>query len=168
MILLWAVIGSILYRIRGGLFHFPRWIALAMLGVGYAVLLFISGIPYQIAAITSGLFVLALTPGWGTYMGTMGGWSIVGPEWKPIDFLIQPFKRNRRTYGFMGLLLRGLLIGLPLCIPMGFWGLLMGLMPVIYLIGILFEQQFLNRNGWEVSEWLFGAFIFSTTYGILS
>lgn len=95
-------------------------------------------------------------PGWGKYIGALGGWekdNLV--EWPPIDKLIEKYKDRPKLWGFLGLTLRGFvwgfLIGLALT---SFWPMVGGaLMGCVYWVGLKLKGR---EGGWPLSEWLFG------------
>lgn len=166
-ILLAALLGAVMNRIRGSAgVEGSDWIY----GGGYALFLFLlGGDPLQSAC--AGLAVaLAVKPGWGRYIGFMGGingnWDTHKPqeEVAAIDWIIQKLKPNPRLWGYAGLMLRGLIISCAMAIGAGWHMLPMGLwMAAAYYHGISGEQVFLKRNGFTWGEYAFGGWLWGMT-----
>lgn len=119
----------------------------------------------DIYALSLALFMFAgSTPGWGEYIGGMIRRKTSFHEFAPIDFLIQ-WVHNARIWGFLGLTLRGLLwggllsAGTALIGHFNPWFLAAGAgMGIIYILGHVFGD-FVEGNGWPISEWFFGALL---------
>lgn len=112
-------------------------------------------------------------PGWGDYIGALGGWRAENLKENPvIDFVIQPLKRWPTIWGATGLLLRGLFWGLCLATPFYLYGyrdlakqflIASSFMPSAYWCGIKWMKTRVNRadDGWGLGEIFFGAILWS-------
>lgn len=115
--------------------------------------------PAWTAGVFAGLAMLAGTaPGWGDYIGAIGGWREKDlSEWPPIDALIERWRDEPEAWGFFGLTLRGGLWGFLLALALHslapvFAGLMMGFIYAVCL-------HYFGRRGWPVAEWVFGGIL---------
>lgn len=159
--------GAIMNRIRGGMWNLPACRILNALAFGLAVWAIITPL-YGLAALVA--MLVGQAPGWGRYIGALGGWEKKKlEEWKPVDFLIKPLRSNIVAWGFAGMTLRG-----------GFWGgcialvasswfpLLAGLtMGACYYATIeacrALKTKNPNGDGWEWGEVVFGCILWGST-----
>jgi len=125
-------------------------------------------------AVASVFMALGQAPGWGRYIGAMGGWETKElEEWYAIDWIIRPLRAWPRVWGGAGLALRGAFWGWMLGFVLGTpWPILAGLMmPVFYGIGLLASHALRMDNpdgaGWELGEYLFGSALWALSIGPL-
>lgn len=155
-----AAIGAFLFRLRGGLWVFPKGRLFHALGFGLA-LGCITFNPYQgfAGAAAMGLWQGA---GWGRYIG-----ALAGTEDKPleekwwVDWAIKRLRPHMRWWGFAGLTLRGTFLA-PVLVKatMSWWPLLAGLlMAIVYYLAIEWSRWRHKQPGWgwPLGEWWFGA-----------
>lgn len=123
--------------------------------------------------------LIAMSFGWGRYIGTLGGWE--KETWEEVDFIdhaiadlmVSKFSTHlinkydiddMRLWGFYGLTLRGAFMGIVLSLPLhSVWPLLASTtMGIVYLASIEICHAVLKdrQRGWELGEVLFGGLIF--------
>jgi hypothetical protein len=163
IILSFSLAGAISNRIRGG----------ALLNGGndtfnsliFGLLLGLFSMNVILGVLAAVGMHLGSSFGWGRYIGATAGWEKEKLEevWF-IDFLIKPFKNNMRTWGFLGLSLRGFVWGLCLvpCILFAKGNLVFLLVPAS-LMGLcyLITTKLQGPHGWESGEILYGAVLWA-------
>lgn len=116
--------------------------------------------------------------GWGAYIGAIRGDSKPEKEVSFIDKIITPLESLPRLWGVAGLTLRGMLWGACIAVPffmlyppaaLGFvlCGSLMGVVYawVIYGVQLVSEDhKIYGVSSWAISEWLFGAVLWSSLH----
>ena len=149
-----ALLGAFFNRVRGGwlLPKYNRTVNAIAFGITFFTDCIVNSVLMMIAMFTG------MSLGWGRYIGALGGWETRElSEVKFIDWFISPLKKRARIWGFAGLTLRGLLVGLPIAfIDNNICPLIAGLlMGICYLIPI----SIVGRKGWEYGEIVFGAIL---------
>lgn len=168
MIVLWAIIGGALNRLRGAHSFLPRWAKLLLIGGAYALLCVLSGVSYPLAGISGFLLALSMIPGHGEFIGALGGirgyWHTEDWDGGTYDKVADLAHGKRRMWGYLGLLAKGVVTGIAITPALGWVGIPIGaLMPVVYFVGVSLEQVIMKRDGFEWSEILHGAVIFGLT-----
>ncbi len=181
----WFLIGAISNAIRGGQWRgwlgvtgkyewFPSDTINALI---YGIVVYYVTSNPLIAAVSMPLMWLGALPGWGDYIGALGGWRIDNlKEIKLIDILISPLKKRPKWWGFAGLTIRGLYWGFILSLPF-FWfdistaisfilcGSSMGIAYwaalnwMKYRIGKVSDEW--TQAGWGLGEIFYGAILWS-------
>lgn len=168
-----AIVGAVANRIRGG------WLGISggdwIFGGVYGLFVGLLGVNWLVALLAGLLMTVAGMPKWGVILGAIGGYkgnwfegTYKAPSW--IMLLTKPLQMGKqchaqlRRWGVAAGLLRGCYYILPMSLI--YWPL--GLLApfgfvAMYWLGISIDQM-RGRQGWEIGELLFGAFIFTTTY----
>jgi len=119
------------------------------------------GVKEPFAILAGFAMFFAMKPSWGEQIGAWAGFD----SWdgsRDTDFLtnliLPRFKLSDKAWGFCGLITRGLYFMLPLLIcqlwfaaafiPFAF--------ALSYVAGVAIEKHGLNRDGWEMAEYIFG------------
>jgi hypothetical protein len=133
---------------------------------------YVTGNPI-IAALSFPCMWLGAAPGWGDYIGALGGWRKIGlEENRFIDPIISPLERFPRWWGFAGLTIRGAFWGLCLAVPFVLvpetaikfigYGAMMGL---VYAFALMWAKHRAPESyqavGWALGELLFPAALWS-------
>ena len=162
--LAFAVAGAFMNRVRGGMWDLPAGRYLNAQAFGLAVWA-ASGNSLTGALAMFGM-VVGQAPGWGRYIGALGGWEEEElDEWWPADVLIRDMRDEPKLWGFTGLVLRGFFWGACLGLPLlSWWPVLAGMaMPFCYAGAFAVCRWLVTSNpdgdGWELGEVLFGALL---------
>ena len=174
---IFIVLGSFLNRVRGGLFENLKFNKIFFpIFVGCLGLISEASIASFLSKFIAG-YVGQQIAGWGAYVGSLTTGAKPSEECSLIDDLINEcritllgkvfyLKDFPRTWGFCGLLLRGLLwsyiVGTAFnSIPVMVSGVLM---PVCYLIPTLIlwhTSHNQDKTAWNLGEWIWGAVLTS-------
>lgn len=182
-----AGLGSLLWRIRGGLWkekipankiYFALYVAIVVcLKQGWEL--------ERFANVAIATFVAHQLCSWGVYIGRLVAGGAIDPEKDKenplIDEIILPLhitiKGQKyflyefpRWYGFAGTTITGLMITYLMGLAIGsFWfGFAGALMGVCYWLGSLLEKVYeLGKSGWNWGEFIFGAWLGFILWGVL-
>ena len=116
-------------------------------------------VPYIGALLTVIGMIIGETPGWGAYVGTIGGITPPHPQVKWIDKIIQPLIKYPFWWAFAGLTIRGLFWGACLSVTsLNIWFIPFSLsMGICYAIGMNSKIAIPPiLDGWKLSELLYG------------
>lgn len=172
---LFSLAGGFLFSLAGGLSNRVRGGAILHHGGNDSFNSILFGLLFGIlvGSVPQGLLAalcmhLGASFGWGVYIGAVGGWEKNElKEVNFIDFIIRPFRKNMKLWGFLGLSLRGLLWGLFLAVSLAIDGvcpvptlILSSLMGTCYYITTKLQGQ----KGWETGEILYGTILWASVF----
>lgn len=154
-----SIAGALMNRVRGG-WLLPSGHKTANTLAFTALVGLLTFDLWQTAFAAAGM-ALGQAPGWGRYIGALGGWEKFRlEEVAAIDWLIQWAKPRMRLWGFCGLTLRGALWGLCLVPTAGsLWPVAGGMLMGVCYAATLYVWY---RKGWEYGEVLFGAVLWGS------
>lgn len=163
-------LGAILNRVRGGLFNNRTGIFWGYFKKYDKILQPVLFGIITLNPLAGAAMWLGQSPGWGLYVGALGGFNKAGEEQSWIDCLIESLESRPRLWGFAGLSIRGVFwgtaIGLATLNP--FMPFLGALMPLFYwpcmevskkLQSVYGRDKVQAEAGWAWSEWFWGGFI---------
>lgn len=176
-----AVCGGIWNRIRGDGIPYGK----TANDLAFGLLVGIAAGSYVVAALGVLAMAIGRAFGWGVYIGALGGWERHElKEFEPIDVIIAAWKPDviaktdegfvynpiwrLRMWGFLGLMLRGMIWGACIGIAIGnAWPVIGGaLMPICYLTAMTIHKD-RNDKAWETGEYLFGAILWTFSFSAL-
>lgn len=175
-VILFAVIGGIANRVRGGLLNLPSLtLGRILVGISFASMMFVATNNWRVAGLSGFGIFLGLLNGWGSFMDMGRNTIQYNKDNPPISWIVGKEDNTRPFYkrwlrDFIGMSLRGVLMYLPISILLymptniPFWSCLFGLhMGIFYEI----DAQLSDRGITEYTrKWreLIGAEFFMGFY----
>jgi hypothetical protein len=176
------IIGAFSNAIRGGQWRAwfgiddsrLRWASSDAINAGlWCATVYIATSHAALALVSAPMMWIGAKPGWGDYIGAIGGWRENNlKEIRTIDWIISPLKSRPELWGWAGLSIRGLFWGACLAAPFAYFGLqwqqflLVGAsMPLWYWLAIKWLKyrapDSWQGTGWALGEIFFGAVLWS-------
>jgi len=169
---MYFIIGGISNAIRGGQWRewfgidesHLRWVSSdAINAILWGIAVYVATGHHYLALVSVLMMWLGAAPGWGDYLGAIGGWRKDDlKENKYIDWVIRKLPGKPHRWGQVGLALRGLFWGACLAAPFAYYGfdwagfLLAGAsMPLWYWLAFKWAKH-RAPGSWQSCGWALG------------